>query len=663
MELDSLIANYHGGGHLQFGPDGKLYISAGENGRPLKSQDLDSYLGKILRINSDGSVPSDNPFPGPVKRQRVWAYGLRNPFTFAFQPVTEKLFVNDVGEITYEEINDITTGGGNYGWPSAEGNSNNPTFINPFFIYKHSVGADSGCTITGGTFFNPDTTNYPLFYSDKYYYIDYCSDWINMITLSNPPVWTNFASNIAKYSFGISTGPDGNLYYLSRNNEALYKITYTQDPSPIIVNQPQSQTISLGYPVTFFATASGTPSLSYQWRKGTMPINNALGESYTISNVAFSDSGNYNVVVTNSFGSTTSNDAHLTITSNQPPHAVIDTPSINSFYAAGDVIHFYGTADDQEDGNLPDSMYNWVIVFHHNAHIHPGPTAGSGIRSGSFTISNTGETSSNVFYRLYLIVHDSEGAIDSAFIDLYPRLSSFIINTQPTGLILTLDGQPLTTPDTVLSVERMIRTIGAPYLQVIGQTIVFFTFWNNGGALSQTFTTPMNDTIMTAHYDSLLLQYSLGTDTMICVSDSGIIDAGPNYSSYAWTDGSVNEFLHVHSAIPDTIAVGVTVTNSTGEAGNDYIIIIFDVCNSISTLQNESIHIFPVPSVGEITISEQQENYFLTVIDITGRVIIDKELVSANHPKNVHLKPGIYSFFLMASDGHELYQKVVTVIK
>ena len=112
--LDTLIANYHGGGHLDFGPDGNAHIAAGENGRPLLSQNLDSYLGKILRINSDGTVPTDNPFPGPAKRQRVWAYGLRNPFTFSFQPNTGRMFLNDVGEITWEEINDATDGGHNF---------------------------------------------------------------------------------------------------------------------------------------------------------------------------------------------------------------------------------------------------------------------------------------------------------------------------------------------------------------------------------------------------------------------------------------------------------------------------------------------------------------------------------------------------------------------
>ena len=71
LETDTMIANYHGGGHLQIGPDGKLYVAVGENGRSALSQDLNSYLGKILRINLDVSTPSDNPFPGPGKQRNI----------------------------------------------------------------------------------------------------------------------------------------------------------------------------------------------------------------------------------------------------------------------------------------------------------------------------------------------------------------------------------------------------------------------------------------------------------------------------------------------------------------------------------------------------------------------------------------------------------------
>ena len=663
MELDSLIANYHGGGHLDFGPDGKLYISAGENGRTYKAQQLDTYLGKILRINSDGSVPSDNPFPGPGKRDRVWAYGLRNPFTFSFQRGTGRMFLNDVGDVTWEEINEATTGGKNFGWALAEGNSNNPAFTNPFFTYQHGTTVDKGCAITGGTFFNPVSTNYPPEYNDKYFYIDYCGNWINMVSLTNPPVWSNFATNIANYSVGMLTGLDGNLYFVSRNNEALYKITYTAVPTPLVLTDPLSQIISVNHPVSFSVTSSGATPFTYQWRKGTTPINGATNMTYTIPSVAFSDSGNYNVVVTNSFGSTTSNNAHLTVIANQPPVASIDTPLVNTFYTAGEEIHFSGSAIDPEDGNLPDSLFEWIVEFHHNIHFHPGPNVADSVGSGSFVIPNTGEPAADVFYRIYLIVHDPNGSVDSAYVDVHPRTSTFTLNTQPSGFTINLDGSPFTTPYSVLGVEGMLRTIIAPISQLSGQTNWLFTNWDNGGLLMQTFATPVNDTVWVANFDTISLHYDLGSDTLVCIGDSITIDAGANYSSYVWTDGSVNRYLNIPTSSLGSDTIGVTVTDANGATGNDSINIFIDICDLIAPVLKDFVSMYPVPSLGEITISELQENYFLNVIDMTGRFIIKNDFVSAKQNKSIQLLPGIYTFLLMTADNQVINRKNVVVIR
>ncbi len=663
LQLDSLDNNYHGGGHLQFGPDGTLYVAAGENGHPLRSQNIDSYLGKIIRINPDGSVPLNNPFPGPGKRSRVWAYGLRNPFTFAFQPGTGKLFIDDVGEITWEEINDGTDGGHNFGWPTAEGVSTDTSFDNPFFTYLHGTADGQGCAITGGTFFNPVTSNYPAIYNDKYFYIDYCGNWINMISLTTPPTRTTFASNIAYYSVGITTGLDGNLYFLSRDDEALYKIVYSVNPAPAILNQPLSRTISVGYPVTFSVTASGSATLNYQWQKDTVAISGANAADYTIPAVAFADSGNYRVVVTNSFGSDTSMYAHLTVTANQPPQAVIDTPLTNTFYTAGQVINFYGAATDPEDGVLAATTYQWVLVFHHDLHVHPGPTVPSGANSGSFTIPNTGEKSANVFYRLFLIVQDSEGLTDSAYVDILPNTSTITINTEPTGLTLNLDGQPFVTPYSVLSVEGMYRMLNAPYSQMYGQTQMMFTNWNSGGPLTQTFQTSVIDITYLANYDSLQLAYSLGNDTVFCLDSVIVLDAGANYTSYAWTDGSVGQFLSVPTSVLDTFTVGVTVVDILGRTGNDSIAYVVDICNSVPQLNNENVNVYPVPSNGMINIGKVSENYYLNVIDMTGKIIMKNEFVRGGEIKTIQLRPGLYSIQLISENRKLLLQKTISVVK
>src|SRR6186713_846260 len=131
LNLDPLsTATNHNGGTMQFAADGTLYVGVGENANSANAQNLDTYHGKILRINSNGSVPAGNPFTsGTAQRMRVWEYGMRNPYTLTFQPGTGKLFVNDVGQNTWEEINNCTQGGGNYGWPNVEGFGTNPAYV------------------------------------------------------------------------------------------------------------------------------------------------------------------------------------------------------------------------------------------------------------------------------------------------------------------------------------------------------------------------------------------------------------------------------------------------------------------------------------------------------------------------------------------------------
>src|SRR5207249_10009817 len=109
FELDNLsAATNHNGGALAFGADGRLYVAVGENANSANAQSMSTVLGKILRINRDGTIPSDNPFFASTtgKNRAIWPLGLRNPFTFAFNPVGTQLYINDVGQNTWEEIDD-----------------------------------------------------------------------------------------------------------------------------------------------------------------------------------------------------------------------------------------------------------------------------------------------------------------------------------------------------------------------------------------------------------------------------------------------------------------------------------------------------------------------------------------------------------------------------
>lgn len=532
LKLDSLgTATHHNGGTMQFGTDGKLYIGIGENGIPTKAQSLDTYLGKILRINDDGTVPTGNPFTGgSAQRQRIWAYGMRNPFTLSIHPSTGRLLVNDVGEKAWEEVNDCTKGGGNYGWPTAEGTSSNIAFINPTYAYGHGTGDSLGCAITGGTFFSPPSTAFPSMYNGSYFYIDYCSRWIERLTFSNGVVRrAAFASGLPDRPVGIITGADGNLYFLSRATGTLYAIVYSASGAPLITSQPKSTTASIGSSVSFSVTATGQQPISYQWMKNDTAINLAVGSGFTISQVSARDTGRYSVKISNSIGSVISSNATLAIVAkNSLPIARILKPSDTATYAAGQVIPFAGSASDSEDISIPAAAFEWFVDFFHDTHSHPGMNVTDSITSGSITIPTVGETSPNVYYRLYLVVTDSNGAKDTAYRDIRPRLSTMTFNTNPQGMQLQLDGQPFTTPKSVVGVEGMKRTIAAPSPQVLYNALRYtYSSWSTGGTATQTITTPVADATYTATYKVVYRQPENPT----------AVTAGLNYNYYqgTWT--------------------------------------------------------------------------------------------------------------------------------
>jgi glucose/arabinose dehydrogenase len=220
LDLDNLsTATNHNGGGLHFGPDGKLYIGVGENANGANAQTLSNLLGKMLRIKTDGTIPNDNPFFNTAtgKNGAIWALGLRNPFTFAFQPGTGRMFINDVGQDTWEEIDDGIAGS-NYGWPNCEGlcSPPNPAYLDPIFFYGHGSTATTGCAIVGGTFYNPPVSEFPSSYTGKYFFSDLCSGWIRLF---DPTAGTasGFATGIDT-PVDLDVGPDGALYYLARGS-------------------------------------------------------------------------------------------------------------------------------------------------------------------------------------------------------------------------------------------------------------------------------------------------------------------------------------------------------------------------------------------------------------------------------------------------------------
>ena len=494
MDLEPVVAEVHNSGAMHFGPDGKLYVTVGENGDGTNAQSLSVTKGKILRINPvDGSIPSDNPFFTTTTgvARAIWAYGLRNPYTFAFQPGTGRLFINDVGDKAFDEINEGQRGA-NYGWPTTEGPTTNPSFKTPFYSYPWNV--NGYCAIVGGAFYNPQTQNFPASYVGKYFFGDHCSGTIRTIDPSTKQV-AGFVSGIGHQS-DLTIATDGTLYYIDRDANAVERVRYTASQSPTISVQPQSQTISASAPVTFSVSANGTGPLSYQWQRGTTNIAGATTSSYTFTTQLSDNGATFRCVVSNSFGTATSNSAILTVVDNDPPTATITQPASGTPFTGGQVIAYAGDATDPEDGTVAASGFEWEVVFHHDDHVHPYQGPISGTKSGSFTAATTGETSDNIWYRVHLRVRDSGGLLHEVTRDVLPRKADVTLATSPAGLQVTLDGTPRVTPYTFTGVAGIARILGV----LSPQNNSFFTSWSDGGALTHTISTPPANTTYTANF-------------------------------------------------------------------------------------------------------------------------------------------------------------------
>jgi glucose/arabinose dehydrogenase len=503
LNLPTLGSEFHNGGAIHFGNDGKLYIATGDNRVSSNAPSLNSPLGKILRINSDGSIPTDNPFFNQTTgiNRAIWARGLRNPFSFAFQPGTGRMFINDVGEASTEEIDDGIAGS-NYGWPTCEGACGMTGLRDPIFQYSHSGGA---CAIVGAAFYNPTNPTFGTGFVGKYFFGDLCAGFIRQLDPATRTA-SGFATGISQL-VDIKVEPSGSLLYLARTGGVVFRVSRTGcNTPPTIGVQPVSQTVSAGATATFSVQASGCGTLSYQWQRanaGSNTFNNIAGAtspSFSLTAAATDNGARFRVVVTNSAGSTTSNAATLTVTTCQPPVATITAPAVGTLYSGGQTINFAGTGTDLEDGTLPASAFTWEVVFHHADHTHPFMQPTTGITSGSFTVPTNIETDSNVFFRIHLTVRDSCGLTRHVTRDVLPRTVNITITSDPVGLQITLDGQPRTTPVSFTGVVGIVRTIGTSSPQTLAGQTWQFSSWSDGGAQTHVISTPTSDTTFTATF-------------------------------------------------------------------------------------------------------------------------------------------------------------------
>jgi glucose/arabinose dehydrogenase len=514
LDLDPMAGAIHNAGAMAFGPDGKLYIATGDGANANSAQQLTNLLGKILRINKDGSIPEDNPFYTSTSgnNRAIYALGLRNPFSLDIQPGTGKIFACDVGQANWEEINEILPGK-NYCWPLIEGMRTTQTpptnYQDPFYTYSH----EEGCAIVGSSFYNPDVLAFPTEYSGEFLFADYCGGYIKRLNPITAEVNT-FITGINR-PLVIRTASNGSVYYIARagqgggsegdntstNNGSLWKVTYAGAGPPVISSQPKNALKTIGETATFSVSAFGSQPLSYQWKENDTEIPGATDNSYTTASLLLADNGKqFTCTISNTFGNVTSSSATLSVTSNTRPVPIIQTPIDGSTYRAGSILAMQGNATDAEDGTLTENQLIWRIEFHHDTHTHPALGNTSGFYELDYLIPQIGETASNVWYRIYLTAQDSGGLTQTVYRDVFPEVSEFTLNTNPSGLTLLVDGQPVSTPATIASVVGVTRTIEAPVTQTEGSQLYAFNQWIDGQTRLFTFDTPQTDVAYEATY-------------------------------------------------------------------------------------------------------------------------------------------------------------------
>ena len=428
LESPVLGSQIHNGGCLRFASDKTLFVSTGDDRQGNSTaQDTHDLRGKILHINRDGSPAAGNPYlDGEKGDPRVWAYGFRNPWRFNLQPESENLFIGDVGEGRWEELN-LGFRGGNFGWQLTEGPDppGVPGVRYPIYSYPHT--SPLGHAITGGD--HARANNFPEEYKGNYFFGDSSTNELFRMVLgeTNAPVLTEVFASEALRPVDIQFGPDGALYYVSFNGSVV-RISYVggtnRQPTALARVTPDNGEA----PLTVSFDASGSTdadgdALTFRWDLG-----NGEQSSESILQRTYPP-GVYNVslTVTDSGGLSSSVQTSRVVSGNARPSAITQEPAHGRLYDDGEVIAFSGTGIDPEEGLIPCERLTWTVILHHLGHTHPflGPL--SGTCEGSFQVEPHGE--SHTFYEIRLSVDDTGASLGEsgiltgvASVRIYPRL-------------------------------------------------------------------------------------------------------------------------------------------------------------------------------------------------------------------------------------------------
>ncbi|MGA9829000.1 MAG: PQQ-dependent sugar dehydrogenase [Rhodanobacteraceae bacterium] len=598
----------HSIGTIKFGPDGYLYAGGGDgasfyfhdfgqSGNPdypdqrsplnpdnpndqatnqggsLRSQGLeiegvynaddhDVWLnGSIIRIDpATGDGAPGNPLandPEP-NAQRIIAYGLRNPFRFTFRPGTDgELWVGDVGESTWEEINRIpalpddgSAGLINFGWPCYEGRNHHggfsgpictalyasgdtggrTPFTQPWYTYAHRGGSD----ITGLAFY--EGSSYPAAYSQALFfcdnsrgiifvipYVDANGDGVPDAPPDGTPTTDTATPFLGATSVQLATGPGGDLFYVNINNSTIDRISYcdgctNRAPSAAIALDAGSTGDGAPREVDFTAFNSVDPdgdALSYSW---DLDGDGVFGDASGVTAGAFfAANGPHNVAVKVDDGQGRNDIARMIVTvTNTAPTVTITAPVEGTTWIADEGAALTATSFDAEQGTLPDSALVWQI-FEEDC-VNPDFTGCTETQIDTETGSNTGFVAPDARFPAYLRIvltgTDNGDLTGTAEVAIYPETVDVTIASDPRGLLLGYRGDPPTAaPFTRTEIVDAGFAVDAPSPQLLDATTYLFQAWSDGGAQNHVAH------VATAGSATLTASYAAPADIAVSLDD------------------------------------------------------------------------------------------------------------------------------------------------
>ncbi|HEX3173613.1 MAG TPA: PQQ-dependent sugar dehydrogenase [Solirubrobacterales bacterium] len=515
------------------GVGGEMTLPTAEGGA-LRSQDVRTSAdptglsGALLRVDPDtGAGLADNPFGLSLdaNARRIVAYGLRNPFRFTFRPGTGEAWVGDVGQGTWEEIDRVIdpadASADNFGWPCYEGGDGESArmpvwdalnvdlceslyapgdtgVVAPYYAYEHEEEVVEGesceagsSSITGLAFYVSGP--FPNEYNGALFFTDQARDCLWAMLpgedgLPDPAQIETFAAG-APSAVDLEVGPEGSLFFADLDDGQIRRIAHADgNQAPVAAAEADPENGAGPLLVQFDASNSSDPDgdpLEYAWDlddDGEFDDSTEASPSYE-----YVDSGIHlaTVRVTDPDGASDTDSVSIQV-DNTPPTVTIETPLPSLEWAVGDEIDFAAGASDAQEGELPESAFEWQIVLNHcpsNCHPHLIEEE-LGAASGQFVAPDHEYPSS---LTLTVTVTDSGGLSDTESVTIEPRTVDLTLQTVPAGLKLNLNDEQLTAPGVRTVIEGSLNSLTAPSPQTLSGASYSFASWSDGGAATHEF--------------------------------------------------------------------------------------------------------------------------------------------------------------------------------